>query len=105
MRKDDAAKVGTETQQPELVIEGGTFTSEPKGPCDGYWIWKINPTDNQPSKENFDRTKLKVKLKDGSVTGRTETNIWVLGKDYRYSNTRFDWCNIKFGLSIQSFVV
>lgn len=100
MRKDDAAKVGTETQQPELVIEGGTFTSEPKGPCDGYWIWKINPTDNQPSKENFDRTKLKVKLKDGSVTGRTETNIWVLGKDYRYSNTRFDWCNIKFGLSI-----
>ena len=100
MRKDDAAKVGTETQQPELVIEGDTFTSEPKGPCDGYWIWKINPTDNQPSKENFDRTKLKVKLKDESVTGRTETNIWVLGKDYRYSNTRFDWCNIKFGLSI-----
>lgn len=100
MRKDDAAQVGTGVVQPELVIEGDTFTSVPKGPCDGYWVWKINPTDNQPSNENFDRTKLRVKLNDVSVDGKKETNIWVLGIDYRHSNTRFDWRNMKFSLSI-----
>ena len=94
MRKDDAAKVGTEAQQPELVIEADTFTSEPKGPWDGYWVWKINPTEKQPNNENFDRTKLRVKLNDVSVDGRTATNIWVLGTNYRYSDHQFRGRNI-----------
>lgn len=89
MRKDDAAQVGTGAVQPELVIEGGTFTSVPEGSCDGYWVWKINPIGDQVNKQVFDHIKLHVETKVGLQNESRATDIWVLGTNYRHSNNNY----------------
>ena len=49
MRKISADREGNIINQPELLIYDQPFESIKEGESNGYWVWKINPTDNQLS--------------------------------------------------------
>lgn len=89
MRKISADREGNEINQPELRIYDQPFESIKKGECNGYWVWKINPTGDQVNKQVFDHIKLYVETEVGLQNGSRATDIWVLGTNYRHSNNNY----------------